>query len=211
MFTEGGHCLQNVPYPPFPHSFVTFEEHLSLKWLESALQSSPFHTIHHPRVPERERPIPCDLLTLLLHLSFCFGSFDLKRAISTQLVLRVKGRHLALNSFPGFPWAPTPKHFFFFWSVDYSPVGLGASGGGLGVCGARKCESPQTPAAVRGSLGDSVSEGASIRKENSMQWRNFYLGHLSVAPSSPRRVTLRAGSLSGLGGGWWLNCEELAV
>ena len=81
----------------------------------------------------------------------------------------------------------------------------------MGVCGARKCESPPTPAAVRGSLGDSVSEGASIRKENSMQWRNFYLGHLSMGPSPPRRVTLRAGSLSCLGGGWRLNCEELAV
>ena len=50
----------------------------------------------------------------LLYLSFCFGSVDLKRAISTQLMLRVKGRHLALNSFPGFSWAPAPRLFFFF-------------------------------------------------------------------------------------------------
>lgn len=95
---NGGHRLRTSHIRPFPHSLLPLRASV-LEMIGKCLQSSPFHTIHHPRVPERDS-IPCDLLTLLLHLSLCFGSFDLKRAISAQLLCSgSRGRHLALNSF----------------------------------------------------------------------------------------------------------------
>ena len=111
---NGGHCLPNIPYLPFPHSFVTFEEHLSLKWLESALQSNPFHTVYHPRIPERES---------FYTFHFVLAALTWREQFQLNLCSGSRGGILPWTLSLASP-GPPPLGFFFFLPVDYSPVGL---------------------------------------------------------------------------------------
>lgn len=76
----------------------------------------------------RERgPVLCDLLTLCLHFKPCFGSFDLKTAVSIPLELcRGQGEASCLDLSVQLPLTPPhPRHFFVCRSLSWWFLGVG--------------------------------------------------------------------------------------